>query len=174
VGNAHRILAGLVDIGVVERDEESYRVIDPGSLLEAWADFYRPPKERIQIPVVGDLETNLREVIAAVEGAAVVSGEFAAERYAPYLSASGAVVHCLSATAWESLRSPDKLPSHAPAFAPRGRIMVDLVDEGVAQFASAGEGFSIVHPVQVYVDLFRDPGRGREAAEHLRRELLPY
>jgi hypothetical protein len=173
VGNAHRILASLVEMGVVERDEEAYLVSDPGSLLEAWAEFYRRPRERIALPIADDLGQDLRKLVVALDGDAVVSGEFAAELQAPYLPAAGALLHCYNLAAWESLRSSEQ-HDYAPTFMPRGRILVDMADDGVGQFASIVDGLPIAHPIQVYVDLFRDPGRGREAAEHLRRELIPY
>lgn len=174
VGNAHRILASLVDMGVVERDEDAYLLVDAGSLLEAWAEFHRRPNEKVTLPVGPDLERDLQDLTFRLEGQAVISGEFAAETLAPYLSAAGAVVHCLSREGWESIAGRGKGQSWVPAPPGRGRITVDLADEGCAQFHSVVNDIPIVHPVQLYVDLFRDFGRGREAAEHLRRELIPY
>lgn len=174
VGNAHRILASLADMGVVERDEDAYLVVDPGSLLEAWADFHRRPSQRLALPVLSDLERDLHDLTASLQGEAVVSGEFAAEALAPYLTASGAVVHCLTPQAWESVAGRGSGHSLVPAPPGRGRITVDLADEGTAQFHSFVNNIAVVHPVQLYVDMFRDFGRGREAAEHLRRELIPY
>lgn len=49
-GNVHQTLAALIDRGVLERDEDAYRVADPGSLLETWADQHKPPRERIGLP----------------------------------------------------------------------------------------------------------------------------
>ncbi len=45
-------------------------------------------------------------------------------------------------------------------------------DAGVFHGARRHEGIECVHPVQAYLDLKGQPERAREAAEHLRKELL--
>lgn len=172
-GNAHRIFASLVEMGVVEKDEEAYVLSDPGSLLEAWAEFQRRSRERLSL-ATDDLAGDLRKLVSTLEGQAVVSGEFAAELHAPYLPAAEAVLHCFSQGALESIQQTEPLLQYVPSYGPRSRILVDVADEGAGQFASVLNGLPVAHPVQVYVDLFRDHGRGREAAEHVRRERIPY
>jgi hypothetical protein len=171
VGNAHRILGSLVEMGLVERDEETYLLVDPGSLLEAWAEFQRRPRESLTI-VSADLRGDLRELVGELSGEGVVSGELAAELYAPHLHGTVATLHCFSAIAAESLHHSGP----ALRFPPRadGRIVVDVLDPGAAQFSTRIEDLPVAHPVQIYVDLFRSRGRGREAAEHLRREKIPF
>jgi hypothetical protein len=175
-GNAHRILASLLETGMVERDEDEYVVTDPGSLLEAWAESHRWPRERIRLPISGELGSTIRDLVEVLEGAVVISGEFAAERWTPYLPAQSALLHCFGRRAWERLGQQDaERPTYSPpGHLPSGQLLVTLADEGVAQFSEFIDGFPLVHPVQVYVDLFRARGRGREAAEHLRHERLPY
>jgi hypothetical protein len=53
-------------------------------------------------------------------------------------------------------------------------VLVDLADEGYGDFRSERSGLPLASPAQVYVDLVHDRGRGREAAEHLRRSLLGF
>jgi len=57
-----------------------------------------------------------------------------------------------------------------------GNIMINSPpwDEGVFLGSQAIEGVCIVHPVQVYLDLWRLGDRGREAAEVLRRQCLGF
>ena len=45
-------------------------------------------------------------------------------------------------------------------------------DLGVLHGAAAHDAVRCVHPVQVYLDLLAHPERAKEAAEHLRAELL--
>jgi hypothetical protein len=171
VGNAHRILGSLVEMGLVERDEETYLLPDPGSLLEAWAELQRRPREWLTI-ASDQLRGDLHELVRALSGQAVVSGELAAELHEPHLRSSVATLHCFSAGAVELLQHSGpalRFPGRAD-----GRIAVDVVDPGAAQFATLIEGLPIAHPVQVYVDLCRSRGRGREAAEHRRREKIPF
>lgn len=171
-GNAHRILSALIDSGLAERDQERYRVADPGSLLEAWAERARRPREHLTIPVGDDLGESVRSLISTVGADLVVSGEFAAEALAPHLAARRALVHVLSGSAWERVaRMADD--AEVP---PRRSGMIECghADAGVAQFGSEFEGIPLPHPAQIYVDLVRGPGRGGEAAAHLRREALGY
>jgi hypothetical protein len=171
-GNVHRTLAGLVDRGVVERDENAYHVADPGSLLEAWADQHQRPRQRVWEPCEGDLKRCVRDLLDQLGENAVVSGELAAEELAPYLPAEAAIIHCLDAEAFAALTAEDEA---SLAFgAPRGQILVDLADEGYSAFHSERSGLPLASPAQVYVDLAADRGRGREAAEHLRREVLRF
>jgi len=173
-GNAHRVLANLMERGLVERDEDEYLVADPGSLLEAWAESTTRPHEQLSLPVSGDLADELRVILPVLDHKAVVSGEFAAERLAPYLPAQTALVHCWDRTAWERL-GRDITPRYVPeGIALGGRLVVDLADEGVARFGVSDDDIPLVHPVQAYVDLFTAPGRGREAGEHLRHELIRF
>jgi hypothetical protein len=47
-------------------------------------------------------------------------------------------------------------------------------DPGVFYRAREVEGVTVVGPVQLYLDLGRDPARGREQAEFLREQVLKY
>jgi hypothetical protein len=47
-------------------------------------------------------------------------------------------------------------------------------DEGVFQGADERDGVVCVHPVQAYIDLKGQPERAKEAADHLRAELLKW
>lgn len=171
-GNVHRALAALVDRGMVERDEDAYRVADPGSLLEAWADQHERPREQVWVRCEGDLEQCVRDLLDELEGDAVVSGEFAAEALAPYLPAETAIVHCLDADAFAVLEGKSQA---SPSFGvSRAQVLVDLADAGYGQFRSGRKGLPLAAPAQVYVDLAADRGRGREAAEHLRQTALRF
>lgn len=171
-GNAHRVLAALVEMGLIERDHNHYLVGDPGSLLEAWADHARRPRERIRIGVRDNLELVVRNVVGLAEGEAVVSGEFAAEKLAPHLPSRRAVVHCVSVEGWGVIESSS---SAEVAAAPGAAYLeCDFADAGVAQFSQQVDGLPLAHPAQIYVDLAQERGRARGAAEHLRSEVLGY
>lgn len=172
-GNVHRALAALVDLGMVERDEDAYLVADPGSLLEAWGDQAQRPREQMRLRCAGDLREFVRDLIGRLDGAGVVSGELAAEDLAPYLPAQSAIVHCLDAERFAGLAGDAPGPSLRFGLA-RGEVLVDLADEGYGDFRSERSGLPLASPSQVYVDLVRDRGRGREAAEHLRRSVLGF
>lgn len=172
-GNAHRVLAALVEAGYVERDLDAYVLVEAGSLLEAWAEARRP-NDYLALPVVEDLEGDVRRFfnLLGERKDAVVSGELAAEALVAYLPAERAVIHVLSAEAWAEVENWKD--SRSSFLGERDQIFVDRVDPGVAHFGEEREGLPLVAPVQLYVDLHGDRGRGREAAEQVRRELLRF
>jgi AraC-like DNA-binding protein len=173
-GNVHRVLRALVDQAFIERDRDLYVLDDPGSLLEAWADHAgrRRSRDRLAVPVREGLRVDVERVLAAVEGHGFVSGELAAELYAPHLPAAQAVVHCVEE---EFLDRERLVADFGPRpLRPQGQVLVDLADDGIADSSEVRDGLPLVSPAQVYVDLARDRSRGREAAEHVRREVLGY
>ena len=174
-GNVHRVLRALQEDGHLERDGDRYLLVDPGSLLEAWADAGAQRSEQIVIPVDGPLRDSVLRTLERLDGMAVVSGELAAELLVPHLPARTALVHCLDAHAWDRLQAT--IRQSAPSLIEKfggGSLVVDLPDEGVAQFGETVAGLDLVSPQQLYVDLARAPGRGREAAEQIRRQRLRY
>ncbi len=174
-GNVHRALDALQRAGHVERDAERYLVVDPGSLLEAWADAAAQPRERLFLSVEETLKDAVAQVIERLDCKAVVSGELAAEHLAPHLPAETAVVHCLDGEAWARLAAATR-PFHLsnPWRMVSSPLLVDLPDGGVAHFGAPVDGLPLVSPQQLYVDLVHAGGRAREAAEEVRRQRLGY
>ncbi|MCU0309113.1 MAG: type IV toxin-antitoxin system AbiEi family antitoxin [Thermoleophilia bacterium] len=173
-GNAHRVLAALADQGLVEREGDRYMPVDPGSMLEAWSDSASRRRRRspgLLLSVAEGLEAHVLDLAQAIEGA-VVSGEIAAERYAPYLPAAGAVLHCPDPAAFE--RAAILIRDRPRPLRPSGSIRIDVGDDGVGDFSQLRDGLRLASPAQVYVDLAGERGRGREAADHLRREVLRF
>lgn len=173
-GNVHRALAALVDRGMVERDEDAYVVADPGSLLEAWSDQQQDPRERVLLDSDGDLRPFISRLVDRLGGRAVVSGELAAEELAPHLPAESAIVHCFDEQRFAELPHDDRPLPFLPVRVRPGQVLVDLADEGYGAFRLERAGLQLASPLQVYVDLARDRGRGREAAEHLREQVLGF
>ena len=173
-GNAHRVLAALVEAGYVERDLDDYVLVDAGSLLEAWAEASRRRNDYLALAVVEDLDGDVRRFLNLLGDRrdAVVSGELAAEALISYLPAERAVIHVLSAEAWAEVENWKD--SRSSFLGERDQILVDRADPGVAHFGDERDGLALVSPVQLYVDLYADRGRGREAAEQVRRELLRF
>lgn len=170
-GNAHRVLGELVERGLVERDEYAYAPIDPGRMLDVWADHYEAPRERVVSAADGELVPFVKDLVAD-GGEVVVSGELAAEMLAPHLPAGGAITHCLSREAFAEIsRRIEGLTLESRS---EGQVIVDLADTGYGAFSVQRAGLPLAAPIQIYLDLARDPGRGREAAQHLRREAIGF
>jgi len=170
-GNVHKVLASLVEGGLVERDDKRYAVADPGSLLEAWADQARPPRERVRLSVPDDLGPAAGRLVGLIDGRAVISGELAAEVLISYLPAESAIVHLFSEEDFEEAK--EWASRELISAVPRPYVDLYLSDEGVAHFGSEHDGLPLVSPPQLYVDLAGRRGRGREAAEELRKRIFP-
>jgi Transcriptional regulator, AbiEi antitoxin, Type IV TA system len=173
----HRAITALLDQGTVERDDDNYLVVDPGALLEAWADQARPPKERRRISI--DHANALRDAVRRIldslgPDAAVVSGELAAEELAPYLPAESAIIHVFDPQTFATVGGEPNRYNFATGAVRPGQIEVSLADAGYGQFATVKDDLPIASPQQVYVDLARDQSRGRQAAEHVRSALLEF
>lgn len=170
-GNAHRVLGALVGNDLVERDEDLYAVPDPGSLLDAWAEHAPRARESVRLMSDDDLVPMIRAIAADLGEGCVVSGEWAAEQLAPYLSARSAILHC-SDDAFDAFE--DIARQSNPSLRSASRVEARRSEPGVAHFAAEADGVRIAAPVQVYIDLVRERGRAREAAEHLRSGVIEF
>lgn len=173
-GNVHRVLGALVRQDLIEREDRGYVVPDPGSLLEAWAEQGRRAnsEERIWIPIQDSLSDAVADLLSAPGTRGVVSGELAAELYAPHLAATTAILHRIDDGV---LSHPELLGAGVlPSLRAPNRIVVRRADDGVSDFSELRGDLAVVSPPQLYFDLYRDRGRAREAAEHVRREVLSY
>lgn len=170
-GNVHRVLGELVERGLIERDEYDYVLVDPRMMLDVWADHYEAPRDRTVSRVDGELVRVVKELVADA-GDIVISGELAAELLAPHLPARRAIIHCLDREAFVEIARRVEGPKLDPRS--ETQVVVDLADIGYGGFSAQRAGLRLATPIQVYLDLAREPGRGREAAEHLRREVIGF
>ena len=154
------------------------RVRDAGRLLDAWTDSNNSIRLfsfwSYYVPVIPEpsLAIELHRVFEAHGVDYALTGESAAQRYAPFLS-NLSRVHCMVV--------------HPEGVATTLRdIGARRVDQGAnlsvyrAPFRSAlasrnrVDGVWLASPVLVYLDLLRAGGRAYEMARHLRRERLGY
>jgi hypothetical protein len=175
-GFTSRIVAKLEHDELVTREHDgAVRVRDPDLLLDAWQEDYDFSKHQIlrgHMPArSGDtllrlLSEKLREaqIPYAATGlpAAWLLTRFAAFRI---------VTVYLAAPPWSELLERLGVRDEA-----RGANvwLVEPNDDGVFHGAGDRDGIRCVHPVQAYLDLAAQPERAKEAAEHLRSELLSW
>ena len=151
---------------------------EPAALLDAWVKqlvSLRPPNlRRYYVPgaKADTLLERVGEVFNAHNAEYAISHEAAAQRYAPFLSSVSQV------------RTRLLIGSNADAAI--GDLGARVVNEGanlaIIEAKSPGEllfrervgGIWLASPVQVYLDLLRGEGRGKEMAEHLRKERIGF
>jgi len=176
LGHSHNVVKRLEELAWVERDDsQRIRLSKPADLLEAWCESYTYRANEITSYLAPERVT--RKFMGEV--ARVVSGE--GRRYAFTLNAGAALlalslrlpaVHCYLEGDPAPVAQALGLRPAAPA---DGALhFLSPYDLGVFYGAFEKGGLKVVCLPQLYVDLLGYERRGREQAEHLRREAMGY
>lgn len=150
----------------------------PGALLDAWvnqlASMQSLSIRRYFVPSVRaeELVDRLAEVCADKKTEYAITHEAAGQLYAPFLSTISQV-RC---------RMLADLSADETLSALGARLVTEGWNLGVIEVKSTDEllfrnlvnGTWLANPVQVYLDLMRSDGRGKELAMHLRNEKLAF
>ena len=155
------------------------RVVDAGRLLDAWAqgsETIRPFSHRdYYVPVVTEpsLAVELDRAFQVHHSDYALTGESAAQRYAPFLS-NVSRIHCLVAP--QDDRIDTVLQDLEARRVDRGANLsvTQAPFPGALASRERVDGVWLASPVIVYLDLLRAGGRGHEMALHLRRERIGY
>lgn len=154
------------------------RLSEPAVLLDAWAKqlaLLRPALLRryyMHSVKPEKLAEHLALVFAAHEVSYAISGEAAAQRYAPFLSSVSQVrVRLLVSPAADAALSAlgARMVSEGANL-----VIIDAASPGELLLREHVGGLWLASPVQVYLDLLRGEGRAREMAEHLRQERIGF
>jgi hypothetical protein len=176
LGHAHNVVKRVEELAWVERDaDQRIRLGKPADLLESWSDSYTYRANEIASYVAPERVT--RRYMA--ELARVATGE--GRRYAFTLNAGVSlvapnfrvpVVHCYLEGDPAPLANALGLRTAAEA---DGTLhMLAPYDPGVFYGALEKGGLKVVCLPQLYADLLHYERRGRDQAEHLRREAMGY
>ena len=175
-GFTSRIVSRLEENGLVIREPDGgIRPGDPDLLLDSWREVYdfskhqilpghvaaRSGEEALRL-LAGDLQSHGVRYAATGLAAAWLWTRFAGFRLV---------------TMYVTERPAPEVLEHLGLREEERGANVWLVipkDEGVFQGAGERDGVVCVHPVQVYLDLKGQPERAKEAADHLRAELLKW
>lgn len=180
VGLAHRVVARLVGEGIMAAagtgPNRVRRVTDPTALLDLWAEesvdrpirypghfLAQTPKQLIE-EVGAHLERGgITYALTRAAGASLV---------APFVTAIPVVDIWVNATA-----APDDFYERTRADrVGEGENVVFLQarDNAALAFRQTVNGLWVTNRFRLYADLRRDPRRGREQADHLRREVIGF
>jgi hypothetical protein len=154
------------------------RLSEPAALLDGWAKqlaLLRPPLlRRYFVPSVKPekLAEYIGQVFAAHEVSYAISGEAAAQRYAPFLSSVSQVrARLLVGPAADAAISA--LGARAVSEG-ANLVIIDAASPGELLLREQVDGLWLATPVQVYLDLLHGEGRAREMADHLRQERIGF
>ena len=176
LGHSHNVVKHLADLAWVERDDrQRIRLMKPADLLESWCESYTYRENELASYVVPEKPT--RRFMAEV--ARVATAE--ARRYAFTLNAGLSLVaphlrlpavHCYLEGDPTAVATALGL---RPATQTDGTLHLLLpYDPGVFYGILEKSGLKVTSLPQLYADLAGYERRGRELAEHLRREAMGY
>jgi len=140
------------------------------ALLTEWSKSYQPSRN---VPAEYYAMASLSEIERAVAGEnegpplGALTGFSAAARFAPAVRYQRAQAYVKGRTEAVAERLGWK-----PVTSGGNVTLIQPYDEGVFEGSKVIDGVNVVSPVQAYLDLWKNPGRGEEAAEALYREVI--
>jgi hypothetical protein len=177
LGHVSNVRAALLDREWARVSPEGLSLSEPDKLIDAWREAYEPPVGR-RLRFYTTLHSSAseeaaRKALRAAEsgGQAVFASFSAAQWLAPYARVSTQFFYADDA-GLNRLQELLKLSS-----ASKGENVIITVpkDHGLLRDTiEAAPGIPCTSPVQTYLDLTASGERGREAADHLRREKLTW
>lgn len=180
VGLVHRVLRRLEEEGVIAAQgagpNKTRRLTNPTALLDVWAEEHRDrPARRPAFMLARTPDLLIDDLCSGLEAAAVdyaLTGSAAATRVAPYIS------NVLVAEVWlASTTDVGEVCSRLEAMpvdsGPNVMFLQERNDAPLT-FRTRIDEVWTTNIFRLYVDLLRDPQRGHEQAEHLRRETIGF
>lgn len=177
LGHVSNVKQSLLNREWAVSDEEGFRLSRPNELLDAWAESYeRPGGERLPFYTIHhgkELERLIARALSEANdrGDAMLYSFSAAAYLAPYARHPTTFI-CASRGVLESIH--DQLQLRAASEGENVWIFFPDNEGLFLEKQMPMPGVSCTGPVQTYLDLYVSGDRGREAAEHLRRELLKW
>jgi hypothetical protein len=163
--------------GYVVKEQDRLRLVDPRALLNAWSTVYQPPYQRTAFYIMREA-ADIESTVARWCKRKHISyglGEFAgAWRLAPMVRHKQATVVVRHDQAMDVVRELQKELDAKTVESGSNLMLLDTTDEAVFFDARTVEDLQVLAPLQLYLDLKCQHGRGQEAADEiLRRLLLP-
>lgn len=175
LGHISNVHLALLDREWAAIGPDGLSLTEPNLLLDAWREAYEPPVGKrlgFYTTLHGSaFEDAARAALAAANksGGAMFASFSAAHWLAPYARTGSQYFYADEAGA-DALRQALKL---SPAAKGENVIVTRLEDRGLFRDAiEPAPGIVCTSQVQTYLDLAAAGERGREAADHLRRERL--
>jgi len=175
-GHTFRVVKTLLRMSLCRQTETNRVVVaNPGELLTRWAgyyDFSLLNKVNAYYSLEADLDDFIKRLSAASEHDLkyALTLQAGASSVAPYVRPVNVHLYV----------DPEKLDSWQEFLRLQltelgGNIfLVEPYDDGVFYKVQRARGINVVSNVQLYLDLYNYPARGREAAEHLRKEVIGF
>ena len=175
-GYTYRVVKTLMKIGLCRKTEYNrIAVINPGELLSRWASFfnftlmndvvayYSPQRD------LGEFIHNLT-LLSEYKVNYALTLHSGAMLVAPYVRPVNVYIYVKK----EEIENVERILKLQPIELGGNVFLVKPYDEGVFYGVQSIEGIYVVSNIQLYVDLYNYPARGREAAEYLRKKVIGF
>ncbi|MDO9538014.1 MAG: type IV toxin-antitoxin system AbiEi family antitoxin [Thermoplasmata archaeon] len=167
IGQAYKVVNKLVSEGYLEKERGSINLLRPGELLDAWAEIYRFDGQEISgyyCPLKDQDE--IFKGLKSMQNYALTLGS-AASLIAPFVRSTDVFIYVKN----DIDKLIDALNLKPVEFG--GNVyLVKPRDLAVFADAQTINGLITVSNIQLYLDLYNYPMRGREQAEHLREQVM--
>jgi hypothetical protein len=150
----------------------------PGALLDEWSkqtDLQPKPRmRRYYVPMVKpeELMKRVNDICVKNNTAYVITHEWAAQLYSPFLSSISQVKCRIFPNAPLSLIASELSAREVEEGSNWGVIESDSIRD--MEFEQTIRGLRVQSPILAYLDLLGVEGRSKEMAEHLRRERIGF
>lgn len=170
----YRLVKTLLKMGLCRKTETNrVKAVNHGELLSRWAavhDFNVLNDVKAYFSMERNIESLLKKLSLAGRDDVgyALTLHVAASLIAPYVRATNLHIY---------MKNEETLVNRLglqPAELGGNVYLVEPYDEGVFYGAREVQGVCLVSNVQLYVDLYNYPARGREAAEHLRESAIRF
>lgn len=177
LGHVSNVRGALIEREWAAAGSDGLHLTNPNALLDSWREVYRRTlgtRHTFYTALHGHrLEETVRQMMAHRHPPTkVILGSFSAAQWlAPYARTSTEYFYA-NAHGVDALKSSLELTSAAKG---ENVVVMEVEDEGFFRDAvEPAPGILATSPVQTYLDLSVAGSRGREAADHLRRERLQW
>jgi len=169
IGQVYKVTEKLANEGYLEKERGAIRLLKPGDLLDSWAKIYKFDDHEI-VGYYCPLKDQ-KEILKALT-------KISKENYAVTLGAAASIVAPFVRSTDVNLyiKNNTKKVIQALKLTPvefGGNVyLIQPSDEGIFFNTQYRQGLSMVSNIQLYLDLYNYPMRGREQADFLREKIL--
>ena len=175
-GHTYRLVRTLIKMGLCRKTETNrIKASNTGELLSRWATYHNFAllnDVKAYYSTEKDFDGFLKKLSSAVsrDRNYALTLHAGATLVAPYVRPANVHIYVdvEEESEWEKRLDLQLIELGGNVF------LVKPYDEGVFYGVQEVRGLRVVSNVQLYVDLYNYPARGREAAEHLRKELIGF
>jgi hypothetical protein len=171
LGQGFNVKKLLMDREWIQSGEAGFRLAAPSELLSEWEEQYNPgrsvSREFYTLRPLADLERRMAEACAKAGTTYALAGFSSAARYAPMVRYQRAMAYVSG-----SLNQVAEQLDLKPVTSGANVILMTPYDAGVLYGAELRNGEMVTSPVQTYLDLRQRKGRGEEAAEFLKHQVI--